>query len=467
MKKLKVQAAVIGAGPGGYVCAIRLAQLGIDTICIEKDNWGGVCLNVGCIPSKALIHAGKQMQHLRHAGDMGIQIQGEPSIDMGKLQSWKEGIVDKLTGGVETLLGHNGAQKLLGTAVLKKPGVIRVTTAEGTVQVEAENIVLSTGSRPIEIPGFSFSDPRIHDSTGALALEEVPKKLVVIGGGYIGLELGGVYANLGSDVTVVELEKQVLPGFDPDVARVLTRRLKKLGVGLKLGTKALGWEETGDGAVVRIETPKGEETLEADIILVTVGRMPNTENLGLEKLGVEMDGRFIQIDGQCRTSVPGLWAIGDVAGQPMLAHKASYEGEVAAEAIAGHAAHKDAKTVPAVVFTDPEVATAGLMEHEAKAAGHKVKVGKVPFAAIGRALTTGETDGFVKVILDATDNRILGVTIVGSHASDLISEAALAIEMDAEALDISLTIHPHPTLSEGVMEAAKHAIGQAIHVGNK
>ncbi len=467
MKTLKVQAAVIGAGPGGYVCAIRLAQLGVETVCIEKDNWGGVCLNVGCIPSKALIHAGKQMQHLRHAADMGIQVQGEPSIDMRKLQSWKGEIVDKLTGGVETLLGHNGAQKLVGTALIKKPKVIQVTTPEGTVRVEAENIVLATGSRPIEIPGFSFADPRIHDSTSALALEEVPKKLVVIGGGYIGLELGGVYANLGSEVTVVELEKQVLPGFDPDVARVLQRRLKKLGVVLKLGSKALGWEETEDGAVVRVETPKGEETFEADAILVTVGRLPNTENLGLEKLGVEMDGRFIQIDGQCRTSVPGLWAIGDVAGQPMLAHKASYEGEVAAEAIAGHAAHKDAKTVPAVVFTDPEVATAGLMEHEAKAAGFEVKVGKVPFAAIGRALTTGETDGFVKVILDATDNRVLGVTIVGAHASDLICEAALAIEMDAEALDIGLTIHPHPTLGEGVMEAAKHAIGQAIHVGNR
>lgn len=467
MKTQKVQVAVIGAGPGGYVCAIRLAQLGIETLCIEKDYWGGVCLNVGCIPSKALIHAGKQVQSIRHAADMGICVEGEPSVEMGTLQGWKSGIVTKLTGGIEQLLSKNGASRLVGTATIKKPGVLEVKGPEGKVKVEAEHIVIATGSRPIEIPGFSFSDARIHDSTGALAMEEVPEKLVVIGGGYIGLELGSVYANLGSNVTIVELQKQVLPGFDPDVARILQRRLKKLGVGLKLGTKALGWEEQGDSAVLRIETPKGEESLEADAILVTVGRKPNTENLGLEKLGVDMDGPFIAIDSQCRTSVPGLWAIGDVAGQPMLAHKASYEGEIAAEAIAGHPAHKDAKSVPAVVFTDPEVATAGLMEHEARAAGHEVKIGKVPFAAIGRALTTGETDGFIKAILDAEDDRVLGVTIVGAHASDLISEAALAIEMDAEALDIGLTIHPHPTLAEGVMEAAKHAIGQAIHVGNK
>ncbi len=467
MKTLKVQAAVIGAGPGGYVCAIRLAQLGIETLCIEKDNWGGVCLNVGCIPSKALIHAGKQVQSIRHAAQMGIRVEGEPTVEMETLQEWKSGIVTKLTGGIAQLLGHNGASKLVGTATIKKPGVIEVDTAEGKVKVEAEHIVIATGSRPIEIPGFSFSDPRIHDSTGALALSKVPEKMVVIGGGYIGLELGSVYANLGSEVTVVELQKQVLPGFDPDVTRVLQRRLKKLGVTVKLGTKALGWEENGESAVVRIETAKGEESLEAQVVLVTVGRKPNTENLGLEKLGLDMDGPFIATDSQCKTSTDGIWAIGDVAGQPMLAHKASYEGEITAEAIAGHPAHKDAKTVPAVVFTDPEVATAGMMEHEAKAAGYTVKIGKVPFAAIGRALTTGETDGFIKAVLDAEDDRVLGVTIVGAHASDLISEAALAIEMDAEALDIGLTIHPHPTLSEGVMEAAKHAIGQAIHVGNK
>ena len=467
MKTIKVEAAVIGAGPGGYVCAIRLAQLGVETLCIEKENWGGVCLNVGCIPSKALIQAGKRIKEIEHAADMGIQVEGKPSVDMARVQTWKNEVVQKLTGGVEKLLKANKAGRLVGTATLRSPGVIEVESADGKVRVEADHIVLATGSRPIEIPGFSFSDARILDSTKALALTEVPGHLVVIGGGYIGLELGSVYAHMGAKVTVVELMDQVLPGFDPDVARVLTRRLKKAKVALEMGSKATGWEESGDHATVTIETPVGEKTLEADAILVTVGRMPNTEGLRLDKLGVKMDGRFVAIDKQCRTNIEGLYAIGDVAGQPMLAHKASYQGEIVAEVIAGHPAATDAKTVPAVVFTDPEVATAGLMEHEAMEAGYELKVGKMPFGALGRALTTGETDGFVKVVLDASDNTVLGVTIVGAHASDLISEAALAIEMDAEALDIGLTIHPHPTLGEGVMEAAKHALGQAIHLVNK
>lgn len=460
-------AVVIGAGPGGYVCAIRLAQLGLKTLCIEKDNWGGVCLNVGCIPSKALITAAKRYKGLSELAAMGISNVGEGQVDMAKMQDWKQGIVAKLTGGIAQLLKANGADMLIGDARFASTGTLRVATSEGEVTVKSDHIVIASGSRPIEIPGFSYSDSRVLDSTKALALDHVPENTVVIGGGYIGLELGSVLNKLGSKVTVVEMADQLLPGFDKEVVKIIARKLKRSKVDVKLKAKALGWEEGKEKATVRVETSKGTETIEADAILVTVGRFPNTENLGLDKLGVEMDGRFIKIDKSCRTNVPGVYAIGDVAGNPMLAHKASHEGEVVAEVIAGHPVQNDAKTVPAVVFTDPEIATAGMQEPEAIAAGFEVKVGKVPFAAIGRALTTGHTDGFIKVVLDASDDRVLGVTIIGDHASDLISEAALAVEMDAEAMDIGLTIHPHPTLGEGVMEATKAALGEAIHVVNR
>ncbi|MCB9761045.1 MAG: dihydrolipoyl dehydrogenase [Alphaproteobacteria bacterium] len=459
-------AAVIGAGTGGYPAAIRLAQLGVKVVCIEKGAWGGVCLNVGCIPSKALITAGKQLQEIQHADRMGIEV-GEPSINMEKLQAWKSGIVKKLTTGVRGLMKQNGADLLAGTARFEGPGRLRVETEDGPVMIEAEHVVVATGSRPIEIPGFSYADPRVMDSTKALELDHVPERLVVIGGGYIGLELGGMLAKVGSKVTVVEMADEILPGFDPDVVRVIKRQLKKDGVAMHTSTRALGWEEADGHAVVRVQTPKGEQTIDADRILVTVGRFPNTENLGLDTLpGLEMDGRFIKIDKQCKSSVAGVYATGDVAGQPMLAHKATHEAEIVAEVIAGHKVFNDARQVPAVVFTDPEIATAGMMEHEAREAGYEVKVGKMNFGALGRAMTTGHTDGFVKVIIDAADERVLGVTIVGPHASDLISEASLAIEMDAEALDIGLTIHPHPTLGEAVMEAAKHARGEAVHILN-
>ncbi|TNE88228.1 MAG: dihydrolipoyl dehydrogenase [Deltaproteobacteria bacterium] len=459
------EAIVIGAGPGGYPCAIRLGQLGVKTLIIDKDNWGGVCLNVGCIPSKALITAGKRMEEIAHADVMGISV-GTPTIDMGKLQEWKGSVVKKLTGGVATLLKGNGVDMLQGTAKVAAPGKVEVETAEGTQTFTADHIVLATGSSPIQIPGFAFADERVIDSTGALALTEVPKKLVVIGGGYIGLEMGSMYAKLGTEVHVVEMQDSVLPGFDIDCIRLIARKLKKSGVQTYLGAAAKGWEAIDGGVAVTIEQNGETKVLEADYVLVTVGRFPNTKNLGLEDLGVEMDGRFIKVDEQLKTNVPGLYAIGDVCGQPMLAHKATHEGEVVAEVIHGRDVAMDAKTVPAVVFTDPEIATAGLSEAEAKAKG-AIKVGKVPFAAIGRALTTGDTDGFIKVIIDAETHLVLGVTIIGPHASDLISEAALAIEMSAEALDIGLTIHPHPTLGEGVMEAAKAALGEAVHIINR
>ncbi len=466
MSTVKYSAVVLGAGPGGYPCGIRLGQLGVKTLVIEREYWGGVCLNVGCIPSKALITAGKRVEEIAHADVMGIEVPGKPVVHMDKLQAWKQSVVNKLTGGVRTLLKANKVDMMVGTAEFTGPKTLAVSTAEGVVNVEADNVVIAVGSRPIEIPGFSFKDRRVLDSTKALALDEIPRRLAVIGGGYIGLEMGMMYAKLGSEVTVVEAADQVLPGFDPDVVKLIERKLKKDKIKVFTKSQALGWEEGDGGATLRYRAPEGEKTVDVDYILVTVGRRPNTDTCKLEATGVAMEGRFIKTDSQLKTSVPGVFAIGDCTTGLMLAHKASHDGEVAAEVIGGHNAHNVAKTVPAVVFTDPEIATAGLMEHEAKAKGFEVKVGKVPFAAIGRALTTGDTDGFIKVIVDKKNDRVLGVTICGPHASDLISEAALAVEMDCEALDIGLTIHPHPTLSEGIMEAAKAAIGQAIHVVN-
>jgi dihydrolipoamide dehydrogenase len=458
-------AIVIGAGPGGYPCGIRLGQLGVRTLVIEKENWGGVCLNVGCIPSKALITAAKRYEEILHSGFMGITATGV-SLDMTKLQAWKNEVTGKLSSGVQTLLKANGAERLVGTARIVGPNEVAVQTAEGEKRFTADNIVIATGSSPIQIPGFAFADGPVLDSTKALALSEIPKRLVVVGGGYIGLELGGMFAKLGTAVTVVEMTPQLLPGFDPDVVKVIARRLKKSGVTTLLETRALGWEKTDDGIVVHLENATGKVDVAADYVLVTVGRRPNTRDIGLEAVGVEMAGPFIKVDRQLRTNIPSIFAIGDVAGQPMLAHKATHEGEVAAEVIAGHRVQYDAKTVPAVVFTDPEIATAGLDEPAAAARG-PILVGKVPFAAVGRALTMGDSEGFYKVIVDAETKLILGVTIIGPHASDLISEAALAIEMSAEALDVGLTIHPHPTLGEGLMEAAKAALGEAIHVVNR
>lgn len=460
------KAIVIGAGPGGYPCGIRLGQLGVKTLVVEKEFWGGVCLNVGCIPSKALITAAKRVDEIAHASTMGIEVSGDVQINMGKLQGWKSSVVKKLTGGVKQLLQANGADHMIGTARLAGDNEVVVTTAEGEKRYTADNIVIATGSRPIEIPGFAYADEPVLDSTKALALEEVPQRLVVIGGGYIGLELGGMYARLGSEVTVVEMTPGLLPGFDADATKVIARSLKKAGVKTLFKTKALGWSATDDGIAVKVEGPKGEDTIPADKVLVTVGRFPNSEDLGLDAAGVELDGRFIKTDNQRRTNKPHIFAVGDVTCQPMLAHKATYEGELVAEIIAGHNRVYDARTVPAVVFTEPEIAVAGLDEAAAREQ-YEVKVGKVPYAAVGRALTTGESDGFFKVIVKADDHTILGITICGSHASDLISEAALAIEMHAEALDVGLTIHPHPTLGEGVMEAAKAAIGEAIHIVNR
>jgi dihydrolipoamide dehydrogenase len=413
-------------------------------------------------------------EKMGHADDLGISLPGKPTLDMKKLQTWKGGVVNKLTSGVRTLLKGNGVEVIDGTAKLEKSGPdghrITVTGKNGTQTIVTKNIVLATGSRPFEIPGFKVDQKRVIDSTGALALDQVPQRMIVIGGGYIGLELGMVYAKFGSKVTVVEALPRVLASMDKDCVAVVERKLKKMGVEVMANTKAKSWEEKGDRAVLTVELQDGKTaTIDADKILLSIGRRPNSENLGLEAAGVAVDKRgYVIADDHLRTNVAGIYAIGDLIGGMMLAHKATKEGEVVAEIIAGHKAAFDVRTIPAVVFTDPEIASTGLTEDEAKAKGHtNVKVGKFPFAALGRALSVNDTEGFAKVVTDGKTGELLGLHIVGNGAGDLISEGALAIEMGAVADDLRLTIHPHPTLSEAVMEAATASLGEAIHVINR
>jgi dihydrolipoamide dehydrogenase len=467
MATIKKTALVIGAGTGGYPCAIRLGQLGVDTMLVEKGEPGGVCLNVGCIPSKALISATKLAHKASHSETMGLRF-GPPQVDMIQMQAWKSGIVRKLTSGVKGLVKGNGAEYRQATAQILAPGRVKLTYADGTPEdlVECEHIVIATGSVPIEIPGFAYDQRRIVDSTGALALDHVPESMIVIGGGYIGLELGQTFQRVGTKLTVVEGLDRLLPSMEKDLAALVTKQIEVDGGTIITGARAKGWSERDGKAVVRIEVGGQEQEVAAEVVLVAVGRRPVTAGLGLEAVGVKLDKGFIVVDERLRTNVPGIYATGDVVGQPMLAHKATHEGEVVAEVIAGRKTINDARVIPAVVFTEPEIATAGLSKDEAEAKGHKVHVGKFPFSALGRAMAIDETKGFVKVIIDADDERVLGVAIVGPEASNLISEAALAIEMGAYAPDIGLTVHPHPTLGEALMEAAKHAVGEAIHIAN-
>lgn len=473
MSEQRFDAVVIGAGPGGYPTGIRLGQLKIKAAVVEREYMGGVCLNVGCIPSKAVIHAAKMFDKMGHADELGISISGKPSMDMKKMQAWKGGVVNKLTSGVRMLLKGNGCAIVEGTARLARSGPdghrVIVSSSAGESTLISKNVVIATGSRPMEIPGFAIDQKRIIDSTGALALDHVPARLIVIGGGYIGLELGMAYAKLGSKVTVVEATAGLLGAMDKDCVAVVARKLKKMGVEVMLEAKAKAWADKGDRAVLTVELKDGKSaTIDADQILLAVGRRPNTENLGLAEAGVALDPRgFVIADDQLRSNVAGIYAIGDVIGGMMLAHKATKEGEVVAEIIAGHRAAVDVRTIPAVVFTDPEIASAGLTEEEARAKGHEIKVGKFPFAALGRALGVNDTEGFAKSIVDAKSEELLGVHIVGNGASDLISEAALAIEMGAVAQDITLTVHPHPTLSEALREATAAAIGEAVHLINR
>jgi len=469
METLRVDALVIGAGPGGYVAGIRLGQLGKKTLVVERDKAGGVCLNVGCIPSKALINAAKLYEKIVHGADLGI-LADNPRVDLPKLQSWKDGVVGKLSAGVRQLLKANGCDWLTGTARFLAPGKVEVQgtgpDAGRTVLVEAAHVVIATGARPVEIPGFAFDGNRVVDSTGALAFTEVPRRLVAIGAGYIGMEIGTLYAKLGSRVTFVEALPTILSGSEPDCVQVVARKAKQLGMEILVNARAVGWKDMGDRAVVTVATAAGERQIDADKILVAVGRQPNSD-LGLQAAGVRVERGFIPVDRQMRTNVPGIYAIGDVVGQPQLAHKASHEAEVVAEVIAGRAAEMDAEVIPSVVFTDPEIACAGLGAAEAEKRGLQIVLGKFPLLALGRALANHDSDGFVKVVVEAQTRRVLGVHIVGNGAGDLIAEAALAIEMGALAGDIAGTIHAHPTLPEAIMEAAKAALGQAIHIQNR
>ena len=464
---IHVEALVIGAGPGGYVAGIRLGQLKKKALVVERDKPGGICLNVGCIPSKALINAAKYYDKFRHGAEIGI-LADNIRLDMAKLQSWKGEVVGKLTGGVRQLLKANGCDYRTGVARLISRNTVELQEKDGKVTIQADNIVLATGSRPIEIPGFKFDGQRVVDSTGALDFASVPERFLVVGGGYIGIEIGTLYAKLGSKVTVVEALPAILPGTDPELAQVVARKLKKLGVEVITGAKAISWTEKGGKAAVTLELTGGRDaTLEVDKVLVAVGRRPNSEGLGLEEVGVKIERGFVPTDKRMRTNVPGIYAIGDLVGQPMLAHKASREGEVVAEVIAGHKSEMDVRTIPAVIFSDPEIASAGITAEEAEKKGRKIKIGKFPFVALGRAIANADTDGFVKVIIDADSKEVLGIHVVGNGASDVIAEAALAIEMGALADDISLTIHAHPTLPEAIMEAAKASLGEAIHIQNR
>lgn len=462
-------AVVIGGGPGGYVCAIRLGQLKQKVLLVEKEEVGGVCLNWGCVPSKALISASHTYEKAKNGAVMGLMVEGI-RVDVPKMQAWKDGIVKKLTGGVRTLLRGNGAELMMGTALITGAHTIEVTTAEGGKEtIEAKSIVVATGSTTIEIPTFKFDGKQIFGAKDAVSLKSVPKRMLVIGGGVIGLELGSVYQKLGSELIVVEATASLLPGVDADLTAVVERKLVKHGAKIFKNAKAMGYEKNADGSVaVKVDLGGGKhDTIVCDAVLVAVGMRPNGAGLGLEEIGVKVERGFVPSDIVGRTNVPHVYAIGDVSGSPMLAHKASKEGEVVAEIIAGHKAAKDWVSIPAAIFTDPEIATAGITETQAKEKGLDVSIGKFPFAALGRAMAVAETDGFFKIVSDKKTHEVLGVHIVGPEASDLISEGALALEMHAFLEDIGMTIHPHPTLGEGMMEASLHGLGQAVHVLNK
>ena len=463
--------AVVGSGPGGYAAAFYAADLGMDVTLIgEEPNPGGVCLYKGCIPSKALLHVAKVIDEAQHASHWGVSFSA-PTVDVDKLRAYKDRVVEKLTGGTGQVAKLRKVHFLQGRASITSPTSLLVKKAAGGEEaVTVDYIVLATGSHPTRIPSLSIDSPRVLDSTSALELPEIPKTMLVIGGGYIGLELGSVYAALGTKVSVVEMTPGLLPGADRDLVRVLNQRAEKVFEKIYLSTRVTGMSEVkskkgATGVSVSFEGEGAPAQQTFDYVLVAIGRRPNASIDGLSSTRVKVDAKgFIETDGQRRTHEPTVFAIGDVAGEPMLAHKASHEGRVAIEAIAGHKAVFEPVAIPAVVFTDPEIAWAGITEADAERQGLTVEVARFPWGASGRAIAIDRVDGMTKLIIDPKTERILGVGIVGSGAGELISEGVLAIEMGATASDVKLTIHPHPTLGETVMEAAEQFFGHATHV---
>ena len=461
---IKAKVLVVGGGPGGYVAAIRAGQLGLDTVLVEADRLGGTCLIRGCVPSKALIHvAGKFEEIARHANDdaLGIRLSEAPILDMAETQRWKSGVVDKLNAGVGSLLRKAKVRTLQGWATFSDAKTCCVNTAHGEITVQAEHVVLANGSVPVALPSLPFGGPVIS-SNDALQLQELPKQLVVVGAGYIGMELGIAFARLGSRVTFVEAGPRILPLYDAQLTKPVEQWLKKHDISVHLNARAQGLSE---GSVLTVANGSGPIDLPYDKILVTIGRTPNAAGWGLENMAVDMNGRWIKVDNQCHTSMRNVWAIGDLVGEPMLAHKASAQGEMVAEIIAGHRRSFDPVAIAAVCFTEPEIVGAGLSPDEAKAAGIEIKVATFPFAANGRSLTmeAGADGGFVRVTARADNHLVLGLHAVGAHVSELSGEFALALEMGARIEDLAGTIHVHPTMSEALPEAALATLGRAIH----
>ncbi|MFB2563135.1 dihydrolipoyl dehydrogenase [Rhizobium sp. IMFF44] len=462
MKEIVCKLLVIGAGPGGYICAIRAGQLGVDTVIVESTKAGGTCLNIGCIPSKALIHAAEEFEKISHMTSpnaLGITVEA-PKLDLAQTIRWKDGIVGRLNGGVLGLLRKSKVKIVHGQATFRDGKTVEVETETGTQVIRAETVVIATGSEPVELPLLPFGGA-ILSSTEALSLTSVPNTLAVVGGGYIGLELGTAFAKMGAQVTVVEAMAQILPQYDAELVKPVAKRLHELGVRVLTGAKAKAYS----GEALLIETAAGEEErIAANKVLVTVGRKPRTEGWGLEELDLDRAGRFIRIDERCRTSMRGVYAIGDVTGEPMLAHRAMAQGEMVAEIVAGRKRVWDKRAIPAVCFTDPEIVTAGLSPDEARAQGYEIRVGLFPFAANGRAMTTQSEDGFVRAVARADTNLVLGLQAVGAGVSELSSAFSLALEMGARLEDIAGTIHAHPTRSESLQEAALKALGHALHI---
>jgi dihydrolipoamide dehydrogenase len=459
--------AVVGGGPGGYAAAFLVADLGMTVTLIDPElNPGGVCLYRGCIPSKALLHVAKLLEESHQAKDWGIEF-AAPKIDLARLRSWKENVVKKLTGGLGVLSKQRKVHYVQGRAAFESSTSLRVTKSDGSTEsLTFDRIIIATGSRPAIVPTLKLDTPRMMDSTGALNLEDIPGTLLVVGGGYIGLELGSVYAALGTRVTVVEMLPGLLPGADRDLVLPLHKRLEKLFEGILLNTTVSSVKDEGTGIRATLKAQDGNTQEKVfDRVLVSVGRKPNSEISGLDKTLVQVGSRgFIQVNKQLQTDDPSIYAIGDVVGEPMLAHKASHEGRVAAEAIAGHKVAFEPNAIPAVVFTDPEVAWCGMTETQAQKENREIKVAKFPWAASGRAVTIDRPEGMTKLIFDPQTERVLGVGIVGAGAGEMIAEGVLAVEMAALASDIALTIHPHPTLTETVMESAEVFFGTSTHI---